>query len=59
MSKWKSSLAKTLADLLRLSIKVCLFINGILLALLSIYITYKFVLHVGAWANHTFFSSPW
>lgn len=59
MSNWKTTLATFLTDLLRITIRVCLFIDGILLSLLSVYLTYRFVLHTGDWMNRTFFSSPW
>ncbi len=56
---WKKSVAAFLADALRLLIRVCLFIDGILLALLSIYVTFRFVFQVGRWLNRVLFSSPW
>lgn len=56
---WKNSVASFLGDALRLSITVCLFIDGILLALLSIYVTFRFVIQVGNWLDRVFFSSPW
>lgn len=59
MSNWKHNLAATLMDLLRLSIRICLFTDGIVLALLSVYITFRFAIHAAGWISRTFFSSPW
>lgn len=59
MSNWKHNFAAILMDLLRLTIRICLFIDGIVLALLSVYITVRFAIHAAGWISRTFFSSPW
>lgn len=59
MSNWKHNFSAMLMDLLRLSIRICLFIDGILLALLSVYVTFRFATHAAGWISRTFFSSPW
>ena len=59
MSSWKVSLANILMDILRLSIRICIFIDGIMLAGLSVYFTFRFVVQLAGWLNKTLFSSPW
>ena len=56
---WKQTMARLLADLLRLTIRACLLIDGILLALLSVYFTFRVVLHSIELMNRKMFSSPW
>ena len=56
---WKRSLARFIADALRLSITVCLFIDGILLALFSIWFVAKFLYQTMNWLKETLFNGPW
>jgi len=56
---WKQSLATFLADALRLSIRVCLFIDGILIAVASIWFCCKFLFFSMNWLNRVLFDSPW
>ncbi len=55
---WKNNLATFLTDSLRLSIRACLFIDGIFLALFSIWFTVRFLTNAIAWLNRVFFQ-PW
>lgn len=59
MSNWKQSSATFLTDALRLSIRACLFIDGILLALFSIWFCIKFLYSTMNWLNRVLFNSPW
>ena len=59
MSNWKQSLATFLAEMLRLSIRMCLFIDGILIALASIWFCFKFLYFSMNWLNRVLFDSPW
>jgi len=56
---WKQSVAIFLVDALRLSIRACIFIDGILLALFSIWFCVKFLFQFVNWLNTTLFGSPW
>jgi hypothetical protein len=56
---WKTSLASFLTDALRLSIRSCLFIDGILLALFSIWFIVRFLGSAIGWLNRVLFNSPW
>lgn len=56
---WRQSLATFLTDALRLSIRSCLFIDGILLAVFSIWFCYKFLFQIVNWLNRVFFAAPW
>ncbi len=59
MSNWKVSLANILTDILRLSIRICIFVDGIMLAVLSVYFTFRLVVQIAGWLNRTLFSNPW
>ena len=56
---WKQNLSSLLADLLRLSIRVCLFVDGILLALFSVWLTFRFLYQTIGWLNRVLFSGAW
>lgn len=56
---WKQTLARFIADALRLSITVCLFIDGILIALFSIWFVAKFLYQTMNWLSETLFNHPW
>ena len=56
---WKTNLATFLTDALRLSIRACLFLDGILLALFSIYFTVRFLASAIGWLNRVLFEKPW
>jgi hypothetical protein len=59
MSNWKQTTITLLADLLRLSIRVCLFIDGILAAMFSIWLCAKLLYFAINWLNRTVFGTPW
>ena len=59
MAAWKQSALMLLMDILRVSIRVCLFIDGILLALFSIWFCTKFLLHTLNWLDRVMFGSYW
>ena len=56
---WKQNVATLLADMLRLSIRACLFIDGILIALASIWLCGKCLYFSMNWLNRVCFNSPW
>jgi len=56
---WRQSLAQFLVDLLRVAIRVCLFIDGIMVAIFSIWFCGKFLYFTLNWLNSSMFSSPW
>lgn len=56
---WKQSVATFLVDALRLSIRACIFIDGILLALFSIWFCTKFLFQAVNWLNRVLFDTPW
>jgi hypothetical protein len=56
---WKQSLATFLTDALRLSIRSCLFIDGILLALFSVWFCFKCLFQIVNWLDRVLFDAPW
>jgi len=56
---WKQTAAGILADMLRLSIRVCMFIDGIMVAFFSIWFCFKFLYFSINWLNRILFGSPW
>ena len=56
---WKQTLVKIFIDILRISITVCLFIDGILMALFSIWFVAKFLHQTMNWLKQTLFNNPW
>ena len=59
MANWKQTTLTLLADMLKLSIRICLVIDGILVALFSIWFCGKLLYFVIHWLNRTVFGSPW
>ena len=59
MKNWKQSLMNFFTDAMRISIRACLLIDGILLALFSIWFCYKFIGHSMKWLNRILFSYEW
>ena len=59
MAGWKQNAATFLADALRLTIRACLLIDGILLALFSIWFCANFLIHTVHWLDRILFSGPW
>lgn len=56
---WKSTLTDGLADALRFCIRGALILDGIILALASIYLTCKLTLFTVRYLDRVWFSSPW
>ncbi len=56
---WKQTIATFLAEALRLSIRVCLFIDGILIAMASVWFCFRVLHFTMNWLNRVLFDSPW
>ncbi len=56
---WKQRLTDQLADALRMTLKVCAFLNLFALSLLSVWFTCKFVWYFARWLDNTLFAAPW
>lgn len=56
---WRQKMTEVLADLLRFSVRGALMINGILLALATVYFVAKFLFFTLRYADRTVFSAPW
>ena len=56
---WKQSIPSLLIDILRVAIRGCLLINGILLALFSIWFTVRFLYSGMHWLSRVLFDTPW
>ncbi len=56
---WKQNITTFLTDALRLSIRACFFLDGILLALFSIWFCVKFLSQTIDWLNRSIFNTPW
>lgn len=56
---WKHKLTDGLADMLRFCIRGALILDGIILALASIYLTCKLTFFLVRYLDRVWFSSPW
>lgn len=56
---WEKTAADFMADMLRMSIRVCIFIDGIMIALASMWVCWKLLYFSIMFLNRTLFSSPW
>lgn len=56
---WKLELTQTLADALRFCIRGALILDGIILALASIYVTCKLAFFLVRYLDRVWFSAPW
>ena len=56
---WKVKITDQWADKCRFAVRGALFVNAMLLALASIYVTAQFVWHFIGFLNRTIFSAPW
>ncbi len=56
---WKQSITILMAEILRMAIRACLFIDGILIALASVWFCCKFLYFSMNFLNHVLFDSPW
>lgn len=56
---WKQSTVEFLSDALRFSVRACLLVDGILMAVLSVWFVWRFVWHVKGWLARVMFDSPW
>jgi len=59
MSNWKQDITTLLAEILRLSIRACLLVDGILIAMATVWFCGKFLYYSVNWLNRTMFDSPW
>ena len=59
MANWKQTTVTLLADLLRLTIRICFFVDGIMAAGFSIWLCFKVLYFAINWLNRTVFGSPW
>ena len=48
-----------MSNLMRLSIRICMFINCIMLAIFSIWLVGNFLMKFMGWLDRVFFSSDW
>jgi len=56
---WKIKTTDAWADKCRFAVRAALFVNAMILALASIYITGQIVWHLVRFLNRTIFSAPW
>ena len=59
MAAWKQSMMTFFADALRLTIRACLLVDGILLALFSIWFCWNLLRQLMTWCARVLFSSNW
>lgn len=56
---WQHRLLDRMAELLRFTLKTCLFIDLFMLALLSVWFTVKFTWFLLNWLDRVLFSGAW
>ncbi len=56
---WKQSITILMAEILRMAIRACLFIDGILIALASVWFCFRVLHFTINWLNRVLFDSPW
>ena len=56
---WKTRMLDILRDVLRFGVAGCIILDGILLALFSLWFVYKFVWQLQDYLSRTLFGSPW
>ena len=56
---WRQDITIWMAGILRMAIRICLFTDGILLALASVWFIGKFLFFTVRWLDRVLFDSPW
>lgn len=56
---WKQRLTDQLVEALRMTLRVCIFLDVFALAVLSVWFTCKFVYFFARWLDSTAFDQPW
>ena len=56
---WKQQLIDKATDVLRFTLKVCLFIDLFLISVFSVWFCVKFIWYLTNWMDRVMFSSPW
>ena len=58
MLRWRDPVMKGLVDALRLSMRACLLIDGIIVSVFSVWFVGKSVLKLADWLNVNLFTNP-
>jgi len=56
---WKQDLIDKMTDVLRFTLRACLFIDLFLFAVFSVWFSVMFVWHLMCWLDRVMFGSPW
>ena len=56
---WKNDITVWMAGIFRMAIRICFFVDGILIALASVWFMAKFLYFTVNWLNRVLFDSPW
>ena len=56
---WKQDLIDKMSDVLRFTLKVCLFIDLFLASIFTVWFSVQFLWHLMRWLDRVMFSSPW
>jgi hypothetical protein len=56
---WNLAWTDRMSDLLRQTLKVCVFIDVFLLAIFSVWFSLKFLWYFASYVNRTLFEQPW
>lgn len=59
MSNWKQTIVDLFINVMRLMLRVCLFLNCLMLALFSIWFCASFLIKLMGWLHRTLFSHDW
>jgi len=58
MSRWRDPVMNCLVDALKLSVRACLLIDGIILSAFTVWLVYNGVIKLGRWLNEWLFVGP-
>jgi hypothetical protein len=56
---WKQDITVWMAGILRMAIRICFFVDGILIALTSVWFMAKFLYFAVCWLDRVLFNAPW
>ena len=56
---WRQDITVWMSGILRMAIRGCLFVDGILLALASVWFVFRVLHFTINWLNRVLFDSPW
>ena len=59
MSGWRQNTMDLLRDALRFVVSACVILDGIFIAVFSVWFLAEFLWHAAQWCNRVLFGGPW